>query len=39
MASTNLSLMESELQMIDLRDDLAVGLTPSSGSESTQSST
>jgi len=39
MASTDLSLMESEMQVIDLRDDLAVGLTPSSGSESTQSST
>ena len=38
MASTNLSLMESEMQVIDLRDDLAVGLTPSSESESTQSS-
>ena len=39
MASTNLSLMESDMQVIDLRDDLAVGLAPSSGSESTQSST
>jgi FlaA1/EpsC-like NDP-sugar epimerase len=39
MASTDLSLMDSEMEVIDLRDDLAVGLTPSSGIESTQSST